>query len=176
MNTRQIRELFPVTRNSIYLNNAAASPLNARVRERLESYLALASETPDAKPGARAPVRALLAEILGGETADYALVTSTGVGAAILHLFNHALMKAALFLAIGGVVYRVGSSQLSHFAGLGRQMPWTMAAVSIGGLSLIGVPPTAGFVSKWYLVLAALEQGDDLARGEQAFFLKYLLF
>ncbi|MEJ2136553.1 MAG: monovalent cation/H+ antiporter subunit D family protein [Desulfofustis sp.] len=88
-----------------------------------------------------------------------AIGTPLGLTATLLHLFNHALMKAALFLAIGGVVYRVGSAQLSHFAGLGRQMPWTMAAVVAGGLSLIGVPLTVGFVSKWYLVLALLENG-----------------
>jgi multicomponent Na+:H+ antiporter subunit D len=88
-----------------------------------------------------------------------AIGTPLGLTATLLHLFNHALMKAALFLAIGGVVYRVGSSQLSHFAGLGKQMPWTMAAVVAGGLSLIGVPLTVGFVSKWYLVLALLENG-----------------
>jgi multicomponent Na+:H+ antiporter subunit D len=88
-----------------------------------------------------------------------AISTPHGLTATLLHLFNHALMKAALFLAIGGVVYRVGSSQLSHFAGLGKQMPWTMAAIVAGGLSLIGVPLTVGFVSKWYLVLALLENG-----------------
>ena len=88
-----------------------------------------------------------------------AIGTPLGLTATLLHLFNHALMKAALFLAIGGVVYRVGSSQLSHFAGLGKQMPWTMAAIVAGGLSLIGVPLTVGFVSKWYLVLALLENG-----------------
>jgi multicomponent Na+:H+ antiporter subunit D len=68
-------------------------------------------------------------------------------------------MKAALFLAIGAVVYRIGSAQLNHFAGLGRTMPWTMAAIVIGGLSLIGVPLTVGFVSKWYLVVALLDKG-----------------
>lgn len=88
-----------------------------------------------------------------------AIGTPLGLTATLIHLFNHALMKAALFLAIGGVVYRVGSAQLSHFAGLGRQMPWTMAAIVAGGLSLIGVPLTVGFVSKWYLVLALLEKG-----------------
>jgi multicomponent Na+:H+ antiporter subunit D len=88
-----------------------------------------------------------------------AIGTPQGLTAAILHMFNHALMKAALFLAIGGVVYRIGSSQLSHFAGLGKQMPWTMAAIVVGGLSLIGVPLTVGFVSKWYLVVALLEKG-----------------
>jgi len=87
------------------------------------------------------------------------LATSTGISAAMLHLFNHALMKGALFLALGAIVYRLGSNNLHDFAGLGRRMPWTMAAVVLGGLSLIGVPPTAGFVSKWFLVLAALERG-----------------
>ncbi len=80
-----------------------------------------------------------------------------GLQATLLHLFNHALMKGALFLAITGVVFRVGGSDLKHFAGLGRLMPWTMAAIVIGGLSLIGVPLTVGFISKWYLVLGAIE-------------------
>ena len=87
------------------------------------------------------------------------LASATGVGAAILHIFNHALMKGALFLALGAVAYRIGAVTLGDFAGLGKRMPWTMAAIVIGGLSLIGVPPTAGFVSKWYLVLGTLEQG-----------------
>jgi multicomponent Na+:H+ antiporter subunit D len=88
-----------------------------------------------------------------------AIGTQLGLSATLLHLFNHALMKAALFLAIGAVVYRIGSAQLNHFAGLGKKMPWTMAAIVIGGLSLIGVPLTVGFVSKWYLVSALLERG-----------------
>jgi len=87
------------------------------------------------------------------------LASHTGITAAILHLFNHSLMKGALFLALGAVTYRVGAVRLEDFTGLSRRMPWTMAAIAIGGLSLIGVPPTAGFVSKWYLVLATLEQG-----------------
>lgn len=88
-----------------------------------------------------------------------AMGTKLGLTATLLHLFNHALMKAAIFLAIGAVVYRIGSSQLYHFAGLGRKMPLTMAAIVVGGLSLIGVPLTVGFVSKWYLVVALLERG-----------------
>jgi multicomponent Na+:H+ antiporter subunit D len=82
-----------------------------------------------------------------------------GVTAGILHLFNHALMKGALFMALGCVMYRVGSVQIDRMAGLGKTMPWTMAAFVVGGLSLIGVPLTVGFVSKWYLVQAALERG-----------------
>ena len=84
MNTTQIRKLFPVTRNSIYLNNAAGSPLNARVQSSLESYLKLASEKPNEKPDARDPVRKALSGILGGNPEDYALVTSTGVGIGII--------------------------------------------------------------------------------------------
>ncbi|MFQ6023038.1 MAG: monovalent cation/H+ antiporter subunit D family protein [Acidiferrobacterales bacterium] len=83
----------------------------------------------------------------------------TGLTAGILHLFNHALMKGALFLALGCVVYRLGSARLSDVAGLGRRMPWTFAAIVVGGLSVIGVPLTVGFISKWYLILAALEDG-----------------
>ncbi|GAB4357377.1 MAG: monovalent cation/H+ antiporter subunit D family protein [Gammaproteobacteria bacterium] len=86
------------------------------------------------------------------------LVSETGLVAALVHLFNHALMKGALFLALGCVFYRIGSVEIKQLAGLGKRMPWTMAAVVGGGLSLIGVPLTAGFVSKWYLVVGALER------------------
>lgn len=82
-----------------------------------------------------------------------------GLQATLLHLFNHALMKGALFLALAAVVYRIGSTERSCFNGLAKQMPWTMAAIVIAGLSLIGVPLTVGFISKWYLVLASLQSG-----------------
>jgi multicomponent Na+:H+ antiporter subunit D len=96
---------------------------------------------------------------IGYMIVGFSISTITGLTATLLHLFNHALMKSALFLALGAVVYRIGSAQLSQFQGLGRQMPLTMAAIVVGGLSLIGVPLTVGFVSKWYLVLAAIENG-----------------
>ena len=84
--------------------------------------------------------------------------TVTGVAAGIIHLFNHAMMKGGLFMALGAVMYRIGSVQLDDLAGLGRKMPLTMAAFVGGGLSLIGVPLTVGFVSKWYLIQAAIEK------------------
>ncbi len=87
------------------------------------------------------------------------LVSVTGLTASISHLFNHALMKGTLFMALGCVSFRVGAAKLERMAGIGRTMPWTMGAFMIGGLSLIGVPLTAGFVSKWYLVVGALEKG-----------------
>jgi len=83
----------------------------------------------------------------------------TGVAAGIVHLFNHAVMKGALFMAMGCIFYSIGSCRLSDMAGLGRRMPLTMAAFIGGGLSIIGVPLTVGFVSKWYLIQAALDEG-----------------
>jgi multicomponent Na+:H+ antiporter subunit D len=83
----------------------------------------------------------------------------TGLTAGILHLFNHALMKGTLFLALGCVVYRMGAANIGNIAGLARSMPLTFAAIVVGGLSLIGVPLTVGFISKWYLLLAAIEAG-----------------
>lgn len=86
-------------------------------------------------------------------------VSTTGLSAGIVHLFNHALTKGALFLAMGCIALRLGSVELTAMRGLGRRMPLTMAAFVLGGLSLIGVPLTVGFISKWYLVLAILERG-----------------
>lgn len=87
------------------------------------------------------------------------LLTETGLTAAIVHLFNHGITKAALFMAVGAYVLRANGSFYDDIEGLGRRMPWTSAAVVAGGLSLIGVPGTAGFVSKWLLVQGALEKG-----------------
>jgi multicomponent Na+:H+ antiporter subunit D len=89
----------------------------------------------------------------------FGMNNASGLIATLLHLFNHALMKGAIFLALAGVMYRVGSMQLAHLSGLGKRMPWTMAAIVIGGLSLIGMPLTVGFISKWYMLRASLEQG-----------------
>ena len=96
---------------------------------------------------------------IGYITLGIGLVSVEGVGAGLIHLFNHALIKGGLFIALGCVAYRLGSCRIEDFAGLGRRMPWTMAAIVIGGLSLIGVPLTAGFIGKWRLVSAILETG-----------------
>lgn len=88
-----------------------------------------------------------------------AFLTETGLTAAIVHLFNHGITKAALFMAVGAYVFAARGSFYDDIQGLGRRLPWTSGAVVIGGLSLIGVPGTAGFVSKWVLVQAALDKG-----------------
>ena len=84
--------------------------------------------------------------------------SATGLTASIVHLFNHGITKGAVFLLLGIVVASVGGVTLLRVQGLGRLMPWTSAGIVLAGLSLIGVPGTAGFVTKWYLVLAALEK------------------
>jgi multicomponent Na+:H+ antiporter subunit D len=86
-------------------------------------------------------------------------VSVSGLTGGLVHLFNHALMKCALFLVMAAVLLRTGSTRIEAMAGLGRRMPWTMAAFVTAGLSMIGVPLTVGFVSKWYLVVGALEAG-----------------
>lgn len=85
--------------------------------------------------------------------------TVTGLTAGIVHLFNHALMKGGLFMAMGCIMLRLQSVDIDDMRGIGRRMPFTMGAWVVGGLGLIGVPLTVGFISKWYLVQAALEQG-----------------
>ncbi|MEO8079349.1 MAG: monovalent cation/H+ antiporter subunit D family protein [Caldimonas sp.] len=84
----------------------------------------------------------------------------TGLTATIVHLFNHGITKAAIFMLLGGVAVRMGGTTLAQVRGMGRRMPMTSLAIVVCGLSLIGVPGTAGFISKWYLVLAALEKGQ----------------
>jgi len=87
------------------------------------------------------------------------LVSLTGLTAGILHMFNHALIKGTLFLAVACLGMRLAGLRLNQLGGAGQAMPLTMAAFVLAGLSLIGVPGTAGFISKWYLINAALELG-----------------
>lgn len=85
------------------------------------------------------------------------LVSELGIASGILHLFNHALIKTALFMVVGCLFFHGGSFSIEQLRGAGREMPFTMLAFVIAGLSLIGVPLTAGSISKWFLILAALE-------------------
>lgn len=89
-----------------------------------------------------------------------ALLNHAGISASVMHLFNHALIKATLFMGVGIVLYRTNTTQLSELKGFGTLMPWTFAAIAIAGLSLIGIPGTVGFVTKWYLIEAAIVEGN----------------
>lgn len=85
--------------------------------------------------------------------------TAAGLSAGLLHLMNHALMKGALFMALGAFALNFGVRRIKDLAGMGKIMPASSMAFTVAGLSLIGVPLTIGFTSKWYLVTAALERG-----------------
>lgn len=87
------------------------------------------------------------------------LLNETGLTASVMHLFNHALIKATLFMGAGIILYRTNTTMLADLRGFGGSMPWTFAAIVLAGLSLIGVPGTVGFVTKWYLLEASISQG-----------------
>lgn len=96
---------------------------------------------------------------IGYITLGIALANQSGVAGSVVHLMNHAAIKAALFAAIGAVAFRVASVRMSELGGIGRTMPITIAAFTVAGLGIIGVPGTAGFISKWYLGVGAVQYG-----------------
>lgn len=98
----------------------------------------------------------LIAEV-GYIIMGVSVANRAGFTGAVLHILNDAFMMACLFLAAGAVVYKTGSSNMQNFRSLHKKMPLTMAAFTIGAFSIVGIPPTAGFFSKWYLVLGAIE-------------------
>jgi multicomponent Na+:H+ antiporter subunit D len=81
---------------------------------------------------------------------------------AILHIMNHATMKCCLFLVAGSVELQTGRRDLRSYAGLGRAMPWTFLGFTLAALAMVGIPPTGGFFSKWYLVLGGIHEGQWL--------------
>lgn len=85
-----------------------------------------------------------------------ALGNRQGFQGALLHILNHAFMKACLFAVAGAIIYRQGTRAIEQFGFLHRKMPLTAVAFGIAALSMIGIPPTAGFFSKWYLILGAV--------------------
>ncbi len=87
----------------------------------------------------------------------FTIGTPAALMGALLHVLNHAVMKGCLFLAAGGIQWRTGSGKLDTLIGMNRRMPFTMAAIVIAAISMIGLPPTAGFFSKWYLITGAIQ-------------------
>jgi len=79
----------------------------------------------------------------------------------VMHLVHQGLMKITLFFCAGNLAETLGIHKVSEMNGVGRRMPWTMAAFTIGAFGMMGAPPIAGFVSKWYLGLGALEVGQE---------------
>ena len=97
---------------------------------------------------------------VGFVTLGLGLANPLGMVGGILHILAHALMKSCLFLVAGGISHHSGITNIQDFQGLGRRMPWTMAAFTVAAFSMIGIPPTAGFFSKWYLLLGSLDNNN----------------
>jgi multicomponent Na+:H+ antiporter subunit D len=86
-----------------------------------------------------------------------AILAPLSVIGATLHIAAHAVGKITLFFAAGAIYTAAGKTEVSQLDGIGRRMPWTMGAFAVGVLSMIGLPPAAGFVSKWYMLAGALQ-------------------
>ncbi len=89
-----------------------------------------------------------------------AIGTPLALAGALLHMLNHAVMKGCLFMAVNGIQWKLGVFRVKDFTGMAKRLPLTMAAFTVAALSMIGLPPTAGFFSKYYLALAAVESGQ----------------
>ncbi len=91
-----------------------------------------------------------------------ALLTPAGMVGSVMQIGVHAFAKITLFFCAGAIYVALHKTQVSELSGLARRMPWTMAAFTVGALSLIGVPPLAGFTSKWWLVVGSIEAQQPL--------------
>ncbi|MDH5188138.1 MAG: monovalent cation/H+ antiporter subunit D family protein [Rhodospirillaceae bacterium] len=94
-----------------------------------------------------------------------AILAPISIVGAAFHIAAHAFGKITLFFAAGSIYTAAHKTEVSQLDGIGRRMPFTMAAFTIGAISMIGLPPTAGFISKWYILSGALETGQMFAIG-----------
>ncbi|MBT4590218.1 MAG: monovalent cation/H+ antiporter subunit D family protein [Rhodospirillaceae bacterium] len=94
-----------------------------------------------------------------------AILAPLSIMGAVLHIAAHAVGKITLFFAAGSIYTAAHKTEVSQLNGIGRKMPWTMGAFAIAALSMIGVPPTAGFLSKWYILMGALSVEHYFAIG-----------
>ena len=89
----------------------------------------------------------------------FAVMSETAYTGSLLHIFAHGFSKAALFLCAGAIIYKTGKTRVEEMRGIGKEMPLTMWCFTIASLGLIGIPPTGGFISKWYLAIGSLRSG-----------------
>ena len=83
-------------------------------------------------------------------------MTSSGMSGALLHIIFHSIIKNTLFMTAGAIIYKTGKTKVAELTGIGKQMPVTMWCYTIVSMGLIGIPPTCGFISKWYLAQGGL--------------------
>lgn len=91
--------------------------------------------------------------------AAYGLLTETALIGAMIHLLGHGLMKAGLFLAVGLVAAGVGARTIDGYANLSRSHPFAAGSIALLGIALVGIPPSIGFLGKWYIAIGAVESG-----------------
>ncbi len=138
---------------------------------------------PTAHPVAPAPASAVLITVFMGSMMAYkeqllkkrlaystvsqvsyilfglSVLNESGVAGALSHFVFHCVVKNCLFLAAGAIIYRTGKKTVSELTGIGKEMPVTMWCFTLVSITLVGIPPTSGFISKWYLAEGALESG-----------------
>jgi multicomponent Na+:H+ antiporter subunit D len=118
------------------------------------SFMAVAQDNLKARL-AYSTISQLSYIVLGG-----ALLTASGIVGGIAHITNHAVSKITLFFCAGSIYASAHKTEVSQLSGIAKKMPWTMAAFAIGTLSLIGIPPMSGFISKWNLAVGTMERGN----------------
>ena len=94
-----------------------------------------------------------------------ALLTPAGLTGGMMHIAFHATMKITLFFVAGAIAVNLHRKNISQMNGIGKVMPWTMGAFTIGAVGLVGIPPINGFVSKWYLGMGSIESGSLIPLG-----------
>lgn len=145
----------PVTMREIGADQLAMTVACATIL--LGSLLALGQDNLKARL-AFSTVSQLSYIILGA-----ALLSPRGVQGGAAHITNHAVSKITLFFCAGSIYVSTHKTEISQMSGIAKRMPWTMAAFALSSLSIVGIPLTSGFVSKWYLALGAVERGSLLA-------------
>ena len=90
-----------------------------------------------------------------------ALLDGEGLTGSLLHVAFHAVIKSALFMCAGAIIYKTGKTKVEELRGIGKEMPITIWCYTLASAALIGIPPASGFISKWHLAIGSLESGID---------------
>jgi len=135
------------------LNLGIATAVVASITIMLASFYALRLDN----------LKALLAYSTIGQLSYMILGASlpnqTGETGGLIHIVNHSFSKITLFFAVGSILLASHKTKISELSGIGRFLPWTLGAFTVGSLSIIGIPPTAGFVTKYYLAIGSIQSG-----------------
>ncbi len=97
--------------------------------------------------------------------AAYGLLTETALLGAVIHLIGHGLMKAGLFLAVGVIALGYGARTVDAYAGLAQHRPYVAGSMAVLLIALVGIPPSIGFIGKWYIAVGAIEAQSWLVAG-----------